>query len=327
MLANAVLVVEHLTLFGVERVPQVQHILLFAVDGLAQTEQIPFLVERLRLQPPIQLFQFTLQAALVVLQFVDALLQFGEHPLGGGGRRKGFYRCGVDRVRRGWGACLVGRFAQHAGRDLDLRLGHNRLWRVLGRFYRMRYSRHHAYHPCIARRIALGARRQQLGYQTGRRHRGGRMFPGIGLLLRDVKAPGHRPAHGGLLVDLEGIKSRLGFFVEDGIQAASNRGRVACLCLHLQDGSTDGRRGRDRGRRWGGNARFVYDVIRLDGDFRGQQVGAQEYLVDRGSGRRTQPDQLIHLATKLFDIERLEDILVGMQLESLVLLELGGRLV
>ena len=49
MLANAVLVVEHLALSGVERVPQVKQILLLAVDGFAQTEQIPFLVERLRL--------------------------------------------------------------------------------------------------------------------------------------------------------------------------------------------------------------------------------------------------------------------------------------
>ena len=44
-------------------------------------------------------------------------------------------------------------------------------------------------------------------------------------------------------------------------------------------------------------------------------------------GRRAQPHQLVHLAAKLVGIERLEDVLVGAQLESLVLLELGRHLV
>ena len=123
-------------------------------------------------------------------------------------------------------------------------------------------------------------------------------------------------------MDLEGIKSSLGFLVEDRVQASSNRGRVAGLCFHLKNRSAHGLCSRGWRRR--GDLRFVDDVVRLDGDFRRQQVRAEKYLVSRAGGRSGQPHQLVHLAAKLLGVERLEDVLVGTQLERLVLLELGG---
>ncbi len=223
VLANAVLVVEHLALSGVERVPQVKQILFLAVDGFAQTEQILFLVERLRLQAPVQLLQLSLQAALVVLQRVDALLQFGQQALRGVTQGKRLHRCGVHRVGFGRSG-LVGWLAQHAGRNFELRLRREGLWRVLRQSERRRHARHHPHGAQIAGRLRLAGRRQQIGHETRRRHRRGRLFvPGVGFLVEGGR---RLRVHGWLLVNLESVKSRLGFLVEYYVQARSDCGRV-----------------------------------------------------------------------------------------------------
>ena len=252
---------------------------------------------------------------------MDAFLQFGQQPLGGVAHSKGLHRCGVHRVRLGRRTCLIARLTQHAGRDVELRL--RRKWQVHRRFDGGHHSRHHTHGRCRCSLGRFGGRRKQICCKTCRRRERRRLFiPGVGLRAERAGQFRRRRAYRRLLVNLEGIKSCLGFLVEDRVQPGSECGRVACLCLHFHHRATVERSGCDRGR--GGDVGLVDDIIRLDGDFRGEQVG---YFLRRSSGRRAQPHQLVDFAAKLIGIERLEDILVSAQLKGLVLLKLGRHLV
>ena len=82
-LADLVLVVEHLPLFGVERVAQIEDVLLFLVDDLAQAEELALLGEGGRLREPLaRLLDLLAQRLALVLQRVNPRLQLGVARLG-----------------------------------------------------------------------------------------------------------------------------------------------------------------------------------------------------------------------------------------------------
>ena len=82
-LADLVLVVEHLPLFGVERVAQVEDVLLFLVDDLAQPQELALLGEGGRLREPLaRLLDLLAQRLPLVLQRVNPRLQLGVARLG-----------------------------------------------------------------------------------------------------------------------------------------------------------------------------------------------------------------------------------------------------
>ena len=82
-LADLVLVIEHLPLFGVERVAQVEDVLLFLVDDLAQPQELALLGEGGRLREPLpRLLDLLAQRLALVLQRMDPRFQLGVARLG-----------------------------------------------------------------------------------------------------------------------------------------------------------------------------------------------------------------------------------------------------